>query len=144
MKKEKLLLLVLDAAGDKGLSPVQLQKSVFLIQQSIPSQSKEKYAFAPYNYGPFDKHIYLDADELSSNGLVSKERCPDRSWQKYCVTDEGKTSAKAVASAEDEKIVRFVGKIVSWVQSLTFEQLLASVYKKYPEYKINSVFRNLE
>jgi hypothetical protein len=35
----------------------------------------------------------------------------------------------------------YVVNLANWVRQLSFQQLVASIYNKYPEMKANSVFR---
>jgi hypothetical protein len=35
----------------------------------------------------------------------------------------------------------YIASVASWVRQLSFQQLVASIYNKYPEMKANSVFR---
>ena len=68
-KKEWLLLAISFSEG--YLSPAQLQKSLFLLKQKKKkSVGKGFYNFIPYNYGPFCKEIYSDAESLVSDGVV--------------------------------------------------------------------------
>jgi hypothetical protein len=45
--------------------------------------------------------------------------------------------AKRLANA---KGVAFLAKVVDWVASLSFPQLVRAIYEKYPRFKANSVF----
>jgi hypothetical protein len=35
----------------------------------------------------------------------------------------------------------YITELANWVRHLSFEQLVASIYNRYPEIKLNSVFR---
>lgn len=35
----------------------------------------------------------------------------------------------------------FLHKAATWVLSLTFQELVAAIYKRYPDMKANSIFR---
>ena len=67
-------LLVLASAGGP-LSPVQLQKTLFLIDRNLSRAQRgvtRFYNFRAYDYGPFDSAIYTDAVILQtekSDGL---------------------------------------------------------------------------
>jgi uncharacterized protein YwgA len=133
------MLLVLFYAGSVGLSPVKLQKSLFLLQKAFHQEIGNFYAFKPYNYGPFDARIYVNADELVTDGLVSKVTM-DHSWSTYVITKPGLVKAKTLLKVTDKKIIKYIKQLIRWMQPLSFEVLISSVYKKYPEYKKNSVF----
>src|SRR3989442_6243540 len=84
MTRDEWLVLAIAAADEAGISPIQLQQSVFLF-----SLKREKdlgpdfYDFEPHNYGsaaqeaegPLSKTRYADLDALVADGLVAK------SWQ---------------------------------------------------------------
>jgi hypothetical protein len=35
----------------------------------------------------------------------------------------------------------YVVDVANWIRQLSFQQLVASIYNRYPEMKVNSVFR---
>ena len=141
MNKENWNLLAISLGGDEGLTPAQLQKVLFLMGKAYPKTLNEFYNFKPYNYGPFDKQIYLDAEALASEGLIETISKNGNTWPYYCISEKGLEFAKALADSEDQRPISYLTKIVKWAQSLTFGQLISSIYEKYPEYKVNSVFR---
>ena len=74
MDRTNLLLLVLDAAGGEPFSPVQLQKSLFLVTKArIPHLPDDGYEFEPYHYGPFSQQIYEDLSTTAKRTLQDKE-----------------------------------------------------------------------
>ncbi len=66
MKPQDWTLLAISAAKGRGLSPIQLQKSLFLLERRLSKEElgEQFYEFVPYNYGPFDVKIYQDAKYL--------------------------------------------------------------------------------
>jgi uncharacterized protein YwgA len=66
-------LLVIAAAAGNAVSPVQLQKALFVLGDKLELPAGERYLFEPYDYGPFCKAIYSDAESLESKGLVLVE-----------------------------------------------------------------------
>ena len=142
MERNDLILLVIAAAEDRGLTPVQLQKSVFLIGESkLPGLPTYSYEFIPYNYGPFSLDVYSDADQLASEGMIGYMPVPARSWQKYALTQKGLRLSEEIETQGSEKLVKYVKEVVSWVKSHTFSDLLRAIYAKYPEFRVNSVFQ---
>lgn len=139
MNKTDWTHLAINLAGDKGLTPAQLQKVLFLVKENFSDQLTDFYEFKPYNYGPFDKQVYVDAEVLASQGQVKLEKYPGRSWVIYRANPE--SSPVTAENTEEKKIEKYLETVVKWSQSLTFEQLISSIYKKYPSYKVNSVFR---
>lgn len=141
MERKYWTLVVLDEAGRGGLSPIQLQKSLFLIGKNLAQEVGDSYYdFIPYNYGPFDSDVYSDAQSLIVDGLVQTIQVSGRNWALYVITASGHDLAGSVKSAMSPEACGYTAKIVRWVQSVSFAQLLSAVYAKYPEYKANSVF----
>jgi len=141
MQKKDWTLLAIAAAKEGGLTPAQLQKSLFLIEKNYPGNLDSFYKFEPYNYGPFDKTVYEDARSLASVKMVKMNGVQGQRWSKYYVTPEGEVEATRLQAVADAKLVAYLSKVVQWAQGLSFTQLVSSIYKHYPDYKINSVFR---
>ena len=142
MDRKDLLLLVLAAAGSDGLSPVQLQKSLFLLENSgLAGLPAHNYEFVPYNYGPFDPQIYEDADELANSRLVAYLPMVGRDWRKYVVAPAGTERVQSMGTSVEAKASAFVFEVVDWVKRQSFAGLLRAIYAAYPQYRVNSVFR---
>jgi hypothetical protein len=134
------MLAISFATGD-GLSPVQLQKVLFLLGKELPNEvGRDFYEFIPYNYGPFDRSVYDDARALASQGLASKNDSSQGFWS-YSATPAGLDHADKVKRSASQKAVSYLEKIVPWAQSRSFASLVRAIYQKYPEYRENSVFQ---
>lgn len=141
MERNAWILLALSCVGDEDLSPVQLQKSLFLLKENKPfAVGKRFYDFIPYNYGPFSRDIYIDAEKLIEDGLIRFTRVLGRRWMSYSLTGGGKEYVKGFIDDVSKKDLRYLYEIVSWIRKLTFRQLISVIYSKYPKYKVNSVF----
>ena len=57
-------------------------------------------------------------------------------------TDQGKEKAAQVASDFPVPAVRYIQKVREFVLGLTFRKLLDTVYARYPDYAVNSVFKS--
>ena len=142
MDKKDIVLLVIESASDEGLSPLQLQKSLFIIGQSqLAGLPSNFYAFRPYNYGPFCEEIYQDTDVLVEEGMVFNVPVAGQSWSKYAITPKGQTKSKEIKKENNIGLVTYINDTVQWVSSLPFNELLRAIYAKYPEYSVNSVFK---
>lgn len=142
MEKKSITLLVIESATDNGLSPIQLQKSLFIIGQSqLPDLPGDFYNFQPYNYGPFCEEVYQDADALAEEGLVFHLPISGQSWCKYVITPKGHNKAEEIKKSINGKLGKYIQETVGWVSSLKFDELLRAIYAKYPDYSINSVFQ---
>jgi hypothetical protein len=143
MKRQDWLLLVVDAARDKRMSPVQLQKTLFLLGQAAPKWvGRGFYKFIPYDYGPFDATIYDDARGLATQGMLEIIRLPGETWHTYSCTPNGQDRAQGLREDMKPERLEYVNRLVSWVKDLSFNDLLRAVYKAYPRYAENSVFQD--
>jgi hypothetical protein len=141
MERKDWTLLAIAAAGTRGLSPVQIQKSLFLLWKELPSEVGELfYEFIPYNYGPFDRNIYVDASQLSEQGLVSIVETGS-GFKQYLPTVLGIQCASLLETAAPARALAYLKVVVPWVQSLSFSALVRAIYARYPEYRQNSVFQ---
>lgn len=139
MNRKDWNLLVIAGAEGQPLTPVQLQKCLFILGKEAEIE-ENYYYFIPYNYGPFCGEIYDDARELAEEGLVLIRPVPGQSWSEYSITPEGTMEARRIRSDLPKEIADFINLLVSWAHGLSFQDLVRAVYDKYPEYKKNSVF----
>lgn len=136
--------LLVALAGAKGgvLTPVQLQKSLFLLGRRLPQlQAEGFYIFLPHHYGPFCVDIYRDAEELEREHLVEIVKSEKGNWKEYKLTAQGKKRASTLRSRLPSPVVEYVDLVVQWTQSLGFAELVRKIYALFPEYRINSVFQ---
>ena len=142
LQKKDWTLLAIALAEGKPLSPVQLQKSVFLFGKLLPSEAlpEDFYEFAPYNYGPFCSEVYRDAEELAQAGLVQISSVATHSYSQYSATPAGIAEGYRVRELLPSNVDEHAQAIVEWVRAQTFKALVSAVYEKYPEYRTNSVF----
>ena len=139
-KRQDWLVLALSVAGGE-MSPVQIQKTMFLLKMEAPARvGPDFYDFLPYNYGPFCASIYDDLEHLASEGLVAIHDSPPRRWRSYLTTPRGLERNQELRADIDPVIVDFLDRLVAWVTSKSFSDLLRAIYAKYPRYKENSVF----
>ena len=142
LTRQDWLLLALSRSPGGVMSPVQIQKALFLFGQEAGGSIGTKfYTFEPYDYGPFDAAIYVDLRRLMNKGLVRREWNPGRSWKNYTITRTGRKAVLALEQHAEARLIEFLGRIVEWVRRRSFSDLLRSVYAAYPEFTVNSVFR---
>lgn len=141
--RQKWALAAISYAGEKGLTPAQLQKSLFLFEKAFDKKIGDFYNFTPYNYGPFDKSVYTDAEIFVGKNLVRKsDGNANHTWSIYAITQSGEQLSETIVKELEPKMSNHLKKIVEWAQGLTFQQLISTVYQHYPEYKVNSVFKD--
>ena len=142
LTRQDWLLLALSKTPGGAMSPVQIQKSLFLFGQEVGGSISTKfYSFEPYDYGPFDAAIYVDLRRMTNEGLVRGEWSPGQSWKSYTITRSGLKAALRLENGANARLTEFLGRIVVWVKGRSFSELLRSVYTAYPEFAVNSVFR---
>lgn len=141
--KKEVALAVLSAAEGGAFTPTQIQKALFLISENAPYIFEDgvRYNFAPYNYGPFDASVYKDLEALSSQKRVAIAQSAVGHWKEYSATPAGIAEGKAILSGMKHTHAEYVSSVAAWVRSLTFEQLVKSIYDKYPEMRVNSIFK---
>ena len=143
MTQRDWTLLVI-AAGNGTLAPVQLQKSLFLLSRNLTCAQLEVsrlYNFEPYDYGPFCSAVYRDAETLEAEGLVHIDGPPMTRFKLYHATDDGQLRAAELRSIASSEAVEYAESVVSTVQRLSFNDLVGAIYEAYPEMKVNSVFQ---
>jgi hypothetical protein len=134
-------LLALYAAEDGVLTPVQMQKVLFLLDQEVRDQiGTDFYNFKPYNYGPFASEIYNDLVEYALDGWIVFDNAPGRNWNKYVITAQGEDRASEIIGKIDAGVSAYLTEIVAWAKSLRFSELVGAIYKAYPDYAKNSIF----
>ena len=140
--RQDWLLLALSKSPGGIMSPVQIQKTLFLFGQEVGDMlGTAFYSFEPYDYGPFDAAIYDDLRRMMKEGHVREVWCPGRRRKNYLITKRGQEAALGLDGDADARLTEFLGRIVEWVKGRSFSDLLRSVYAAYPEFAVNSVFR---
>ena len=143
MTKREWTLLVIAAARGEKVSPVQLQKALFLLSDKLSNkqrQTRSFYKFEPYDYGPFCSEVYADAEALAASGLVNIV-CENFSFRQYSLTPKGEAEVRKLRKELDGPVRTYLDVVVDWVRSLPFAGLVQKIYEMYPAMKVNSVFR---
>lgn len=139
MTRRDVLLAALSDSADQSLTPVQIQKAMFLVAKEVGHLVPHPfYEFEKYNYGPFCADIYCDLDALQVSGFVSCEQLAR--VRRYRLTAAGHAKSTSAGSRLNPVLGSYLQVVVRWVTSLGFQDLVRSIYKKYPEYKENSIF----
>lgn len=144
LTREQLAIIALGLAAPKKLTPVQLQKTVFLFQKAIEEGNwnkmlASKYEFVPYDYGPFCKQVYRDVSAARVEGLADVDE--SSRYVQYAATSIGKQQAEQSLEDLPAPLANHMRDLAKWVRQQSFSGLVGSIYRKYPEMKANSVFR---
>lgn len=142
MTKRELVLACMAAAGVHPYQPVQIQKLVFLFQEKAsPLFPQKPFAFRPYDYGPFDPDVYSCLEELAAEGIVEVLGMPFTRPRLYKLTDVGQDPARRALSSIPEPHQSFLLRLSEWVRSVSFAQLVGTIYREYPGMRANSIFQ---
>lgn len=149
-KTKKFILAGMVASKDHypvRFTSVQVQKMFFLLDKKIRSEENKPpyFNFKPYYFGPYDKKVYEELEELASENLVEIQQV--RSYaglrKTYNLTSEGVNLGKEVFSSCDEKIRQKIMSCVNRVLShASFKDLVLDIYSEYPKMRVHSIFRS--
>jgi hypothetical protein len=143
MDRRELVLAVLAAGKGRAFSPVQIQKAVFLIDKNLPHlvHRGPKFDFVPYNYGPFDRGVYTEAENLQRDGDAIISPSSNGRWMTYAASKSGLASGDLVLQRLKLKSRRYIESVAEWVLAQSFGSLVKSIYDVYPDMKENSIFQ---
>ena len=141
MQRTELVVAALAASGArKAFTPVQVQKLFFLLDREAPHLfSGPHFDFQPYDYGPFDRAVYIELDNLSATGMVQIEN--SGRVRRYCLTNGGMKLGEDVLLTMSNASRDYLQKLSEWIAALSFQQLVSAVYLRHPDMKVNSVFQ---
>ena len=145
MKERDLVLAVMSMFPYQKPSPVQTQKLFFLIDEKLPAYSDcpegvPYFEFRPEGFGPFDRKVFDVLTELCSEGSVNLLGDNWNPIRGYEVTVVGLENGKRFVDEIPEKPRSYIDTLGKWVFSVTFAQLISTIYQAFPEMKVNSVF----
>lgn len=161
------ILFLLYVDGQAPISgAIRLQKMVFLLKNEykISKRTFTSIKFTAHKFGMYSKEIQDDIIFLENMGLISAKNRDKFSFDylmgdeditkpvEYSLTDKGikfveAVIAEASKSGEESKtkineIVKTCGDVKQKFNSADIRDILKYVYKKYPEYTINSEILN--
>ena len=137
---ETLLLAALAPAFGRQHTPVQVQKLLFLIDQEVPEVAGSDFHFKPHSYGPFDPTVYRVLEQLEDSGHVIVQPSRSAPMRRYSLTPLGQKDADKALDALDGRTRKYIVRASEFVRSCSFSELVASIYKAYPEMRVNSIF----
>lgn len=137
-----LVVLATLPEGERRLTPMQLQKTLFLIGKNIGAAvGRDYYDFVPYLYGPFAKAINQDVSDLVEEGLVTAVPGVDRTWNSYELSASGMELGSLLKGKLPPSACEYAKVAVHWVRTTSVGAMLRAIYEKYPEYAQKSVAR---
>ncbi|MDO8750151.1 MAG: hypothetical protein Q7K03_03275 [Dehalococcoidia bacterium] len=142
MERKDWLLLYLAVPftePPQPIDPIRIMKGMFLFAKKAGQPPVETYEFEPYMYGPCSFQIYRDKDELQLQGFLEPLLLPGQTWNLVRITSAGLSRAKQLAQVADKAALLHLETIKRQVMSLSFLDLLRTVYGEFPAYAVNSV-----
>ncbi len=138
-------LLFYIAAGDQPTDPIRIMKGLFLFTQEVkagnlPAQ-QHTFVFQPMSYGPCATAVYEELDDLAESGRIVALPVLGQSWSRYQVTEIGRQEARRIEEREPTEVTAFLRELRQWCDQHSFSSLLKSIYKGYPDFAVNSVFK---
>lgn len=113
----------------------RLVKGLFLVDRMFEEEfgKTTDFEFEAYKYGPFDKSVYHELDQLIASGLVEVRETGRYQADNIVLTKEG----IEVAREAFEVLTPEEQKLISWIKGKHIQQpvdqLLSFVYNQYPE-----------
>jgi hypothetical protein len=142
MSKEELLLAALASAKGSSFSPVQIQKLMFLIDRRIGRDiGGPFFDFIPYKFGPFDKGIYDSLDSLVKEKLIAEVLTKSSKWKLFKPTASGQTKGEKFLATFSRKPKLEVCDLSKYVLKMSFHDLVAAIYRDYPDMQVRSIFK---
>jgi hypothetical protein len=141
MNRSEMLLAGLAAGGENATyTPVQVQKLFFLLdREAAAALGGPFFTFVPYDYGPFDQAVYAGLDDLARRDLATIQNTGR--YRVYGLSQTGQMEGRRLLATMQPRAREYVVDVANWIRQLSFQQLVASIYNRYPEMKVNSVFR---
>ena len=142
MDRDQFMLAAMSPAGTGFFTPVQVQKMFFLLDRNISEEKGgEHFDFVAYDYGPFDKAVYINLEELEDEGLVEiQDLYPTLSPKRYRLTDVGLHEGERILRVFSPYVQKYIQDVVEFVRSSSFADLVAAIYQAYPDMAVNSTF----
>lgn len=141
LSRKDIILACMATCASHTYTPVQMQKLVFLVDQLKAEVGGPYFNFQPYHYGPFDKAVYEDLLALqceSAVEIVSDERLK---MSKYRLLSRGEACGRAILDTFTTDTRNYIQNLSDFVRQASFADLVSAVYDRFPEMKVNSIFK---
>ena len=108
-----------------------LQKIMYVASKAHPEI--ECYGFEPNKYGMYSKQLKNMLDGLRRDGLVNIRETPDGKRDPISLTREGRCIADANSKTDNPGVISTLKAVKSVLNNLTYIELIALMYTKFPE-----------
>ena len=143
--RQQLVLAFLGAGDGEAVDPIRIMKGLFVFTQEAPEDwmpKAERYEFVPYDYGPCAFAVYSDLELLQALSYVKAQAVDGQSWSRYSLTPSGAEASARLTDGAWPAIRTYLGQIREFLRGLPFHRLLPIIYRKYPDYAVNSIFKS--
>lgn len=114
----------------------RLIKELFVLKKAYGLKEIE-YEFIPYWYGPFSPEIYADLEELKDDRIVESHESVG--GEALSLSPAGVASAQALERLVGADRIRKIRDCKEKFNSKPFEEFVAYVYERWPEYTSRSL-----
>jgi len=71
VNQREFVLAAFAGVKERPFTPVQAQKLIFLVDRNVgKAVGGSGFKFRPYNYGPFDRDVYVVLQKLRDDGFI--------------------------------------------------------------------------
>jgi len=143
MENFELLAAVFYLAGGRIKGATRLHKLVFLIQQEV---GLGRFQFQPSKYGPWSPDLEELIGKLEAQGLLKAEEVEDNKYRERPVKiftaapnllEVGKATYEKLRRVDPPTALLLRHRVYLYSR-LAITYLIAYVYRRYPEYALNS------
>lgn len=131
LARQKALLHLMAIAG-RAVQRIELTKWCFLLRHEAPSAGGSAfYDFLPYRFGPFSFCLFQEAGKLEQQGYLLPH-----GEQTWALTD-------VRCPDPDRTVADDIQSLMKEFRGTPLKSLVNYVYKRFPEYTVNSEIRKL-
>jgi uncharacterized protein YwgA len=135
MNKKEVILAAMAPAKSNKYSPVQIQKLLFLMDKAFSAITGVPILnFQPYYYGPFDKSIIDELEQLRDDGLILFTS--EGTYTSYSLSSRGQVEGEKILYSMPEKPREYIKLLSEFVRKLSFAELVSVISKDFPDMKI--------
>lgn len=119
------LLFAVSVAGPSGLSPVQLQRSLFLVcQKREELVGPDFYEFESNGSGPVSLALYADIDLLVTAEYIVKEWVPESSCSIFRLSGAGRARVADFRRKMKKEALGSFEDAVAWVKEQSYQEMV--------------------
>jgi uncharacterized protein YwgA len=138
LTQKEVILAGMAPAKGQLLTSSQLQKLFFLIDENASARlGGPHFSFVPGDYGPYEENLHSILVALSVEGLAFIVPWNMRFYQ---LTERGQEMGEKLLEEIAPDVADYLKQVNKVVRSLSFSELVGSIYKAYPHMAVNAVF----